>query len=87
MRNNIAKTGVANAHCIFQHGLEDRIKVALRTRDDLQHLGGRSLLLQRFAQLVEQPCVLDGDDGLIGKRFYKLDLLPGVWPRVGALKC
>ena len=42
--------------------------------DDLEHLGGGSLLLQRFgevgcalAQLVEQPRVLDGDDGLAAK--------------------
>ena len=42
-------------------------------RDDLQHLRGRGLLLQRLArsscaaQLVEQPRVLDGDDGLGGE--------------------
>jgi len=58
-----------------------------RATNDLEHVGGGSLLLQGFAQLTEQPRVLDGDDGLIGKRLYKLDLLPGVWPRLGALKC
>ncbi|MGB7782133.1 MAG: hypothetical protein WCF86_11560 [Pseudolabrys sp.] len=41
---------------------------------------------ERFTQLVEQTRVLDGDDCLIGKCFYKLDLLPGVWPRLSALK-
>src|SRR6266700_6429942 len=35
------------------------------------------LLLQRFAQLVEQACVLDGDDGLRGEVCYQLDLLVG----------
>ena len=35
---------------------------------------------------LEQSRVLDGDDGLIGKRFYKLDLFPAVWLRLGALK-
>jgi hypothetical protein len=44
---------------------------------DMQHLRGRRLLLQRFAQiicalpqLVEQPRVLDSDDGLGGEVLY-----------------
>ena len=52
--------------------------------DDLQHLRGRRLLLQRLgeivgalAQLVEQPRVLDGDDGLGGEVRDQLDLLIG----------
>ena len=43
--------------------------VAGRAGDHLQHLGGRGLLLQRLAQLVEQAGVLDGDDGLLGEVF------------------
>ena len=46
-------------------------------RDDLEHVGGRGLLLQRFAQLVEQPRVLDGDDGLSGEILDQFDLLVG----------
>ena len=45
---------------------------------------GRGLLLQRLrqivgalAQLVEQPRILDGDDGLRGEVRHKLDLLVG----------
>ena len=34
-------------------------------------------MLQRFAQLVEQPRVLDGDDGLGGEVVDQLDLLVG----------
>ena len=52
--------------------------------DDLEHLRGRGLLLQRLgqivgalAQLVEQPRVLDGDDGLGGEVRDQLDLLVG----------
>ena len=30
-----------------------------------------------FAQLVEQPGVLDGDDGLVGEVLHQLDLLVG----------
>jgi hypothetical protein len=50
----------------------------------LQHFRGRRLLLQRLAQIVgalaqfvEQPRVLDGDDGLRSKVLHQLDLLVG----------
>ena len=46
-----------------------------------EHLGGRGLLFQRLGQfagarlhLLEQPRVLDGDDGLVGEGFDQLDL-------------
>src|ERR1700732_3668927 len=38
-----------------QHGS----KIERRAADDLEHVGGGRLLLERFAQLVEQPRVLD----------------------------
>ena len=47
----------------IEHGLQ----IEGRAADDLEHVGGGGLLLQRFAQLVEQPRVLDGDDGLGGE--------------------
>src|SRR5215469_520002 len=50
-----------------------------RAADDLEHVGGRGLLLQRFAQLVEQARVLDSDDGLLCEMAHKLDLLVGEW--------
>ena len=63
---------------------EHRLQLAGRTADDLEHLGGRGLLLQRLgeivgalAQLVEQPRVLDGDHGLRGEVLDQLDLLVG----------
>ena len=44
------------------------LQIERRAADDLEHVGGRGLLLQRFgeivgalAQFVEQPRVLDGD--------------------------
>ena len=47
----------------------------------------RGLLLQRLGQLavrclqlVEQPRVLDRDDGLVGERLHQLDLLVGERP-------
>ena len=51
----------------IQHGLQ----IESRAADHLEHVGGGGLLLQQFdsrvAQLVEQPRVLDGDDGLVGE--------------------
>jgi hypothetical protein len=43
--------------------IEYRLKVKGRMADDFEHVGGGGLLLQRFAQFIEQPRVLDGDDG------------------------
>src|SRR5262245_37077473 len=84
MEVEVAEPGLANAHRIGQHGLEHRLKLAWRTRNDAQHLGGRCLLLQRLAevvgtptQLVEQPRVLDGDDRLLGEIADQLDMLIG----------
>ena len=55
-----------------------------RTADNLKYLRRRSLLLQRLgevggalAQFVEQPRVLDGDDGLGSEVLDELDLLVG----------
>src|SRR5262249_41663240 len=78
------KCRFADAYRIPQHGLEHRLQFTRRRADDLQYLRGRSLLLQRLAeiggalpQLVEQARVLDGDDGLFRKVADKFDLLVG----------
>ena len=59
----------------FDKRLQHRLQIESRAADDLEHVGGGGLLLQRFAQLVEQPRVLDGDHGLIGKGPHQSDLL------------
>ena len=51
----------------FDQRIEHRLQIEGRAADDLEHVGGGGLLLQRFAQLVEQARVLDGDDGLGGE--------------------
>ena len=69
---NLAFTDVS---CVRQHGiLNTGFSSPGELENNPQHLGCRRLLLQRFAQiiralaqLVEQPCVLDGDDGLGGE--------------------
>ena len=56
-----------------EHGLQ----IEGRAADDLEHVGGGGLLLQRFAQFAEQPRVLDGDHRLGGEVRDQLDLLVG----------
>src|SRR5262249_34557528 len=72
----LAKVGRVSQQC-----LEHRLKIARRAGDDLKHLGGSGLLCQRFAQLVEQASVLDGDDGLVGERHGQSNLLIRERPR------
>ena len=62
---------LSRLHQCVQH----RLQIERRSADDLEHVGRRRLLLQGFAQLVEQPRVLDGDDGLVGKGRDQIDLL------------
>src|SRR6516225_3798924 len=57
--------------------VEHSRQIERRAADDLEHVGGSSLLLKRFAQLVEQARVLDGDDRLGGEVLDQLDLLVG----------
>ena len=80
-----AEFGLADARGILQHGLEHRLQFAGRRTDDTQHVRRRRLLLQRLAQFVEQPRVLDGDDGLGGEVLHQLDLLVGERPHLLAI--
>jgi hypothetical protein len=48
---NVSVSGLAQAQCLFQDGIEYRREIAWGRIDDLQHLGGRGLLLQRFVAL------------------------------------
>ncbi len=54
--------------------MKHRLQIEGRPADHLEHVGGGGLLLKRFAQLVEQARVLDGDDGLAGEASDQLDL-------------
>ena len=77
-----AELGSADARRILQHSLEHRLQLAGRAANDLQHLRGRGLLLQRLGELsrarlhlVKQPHVLDRDHRLVGEGGEQLDLL------------
>ena len=57
------------------------MQVECRAADDLEHVGGGGLLLQRFGKffgallhLVEQPHVLDRDHRLVGEGGQQLNL-------------
>src|SRR6266487_3337759 len=72
----------------FGKRIEHSLQVERRAADDLEDLGGRGLLLQRFTQLaatrlyfVEQAHILDGDHRLVSKRRHQLDLLARKWSR------
>src|SRR5260370_12268581 len=65
----------AETRCRLNKRVQNGLQIEGRAADDLEHIGGGGLLLQRFPQLVEQARVLDGNDGLIGKGLEKRDLL------------
>src|SRR5262245_6915649 len=52
MEIEVAEPGLANAHCIGQHGLEHRLQLTGRAANDLQHLGSRGLLLERLGKVL-----------------------------------
>src|SRR5712692_2902718 len=70
----MAVSSLAEPHHLFEHSVEHRREVAGRAVDDLQYLGGRGLLLKRFARLGDQPRVLHRDHRLIGKGAHQVDL-------------
>ena len=69
--------GLAQSHRLFQHCLEHRREVAGRAVDDLQYFGGRGLLLQCLARLVDQPRIFHCDDRLRREILQQCDLLVG----------
>ena len=70
---------------ILQHRLEHRLQLARRAGDDLAAPREVAVccssdfgeIVGALAQFVEQPRVLDGDDGLGGEVLHQLDLLVG----------
>src|SRR5204862_1476538 len=67
--------GLAQSGSRSDQRVEHGLQIEGRAADDLEHVGGGGLLLQRLAKLAEQPRVLDGDDGLRGEALHQLNLL------------
>ena len=59
--------GIAKPDGRLAQRIEHRLQIEGRAADHLEHVSGGGLLLERFAQLVEQARVLNGDDGLLGE--------------------
>src|SRR5262249_43563051 len=74
---NVSARGAAKPRRALDQGLQHGLQIESRAADDLEHVGGGGLLLQRLAQLVEQARVLNGDDGLGSEVCHQLDLLVG----------
>jgi hypothetical protein len=69
--SNISDIGLTQSCCRLQKGVEHCLQIEGGAADDLEHVGGSGLLLQRFRQIVgalmqflQQSDVLDGDDRL-----------------------
>src|SRR5262249_61257365 len=73
--NDTSDIRLAQPRCRLEKRIEHGVQIEGRSADDLEHVGGGGLLLERLAQLVEQTGVFDGDDGLAGEIADKLDLL------------
>ena len=85
---DVPKGGVAKPNGFLKHGGKYRLKIAGGATDNLEHLRRGSLLLQRLREVgcafgevgsaltefVEQPRVLNGDDGLGSEILYQCDL-------------
>ena len=68
-----------NPRGALDDSVEHRLHVRGRAADDAEHLGRCRLMLQGLAQFcvallqfLEQPHVLDGDDGLVSKGFEEV---------------
>src|SRR6516165_6276619 len=73
--SNVSDVCLAESNGRLDQSAKHHLEVERRAADNLEHIGGRGLLLQGFAQLVEQPRVLDGDNGLVGKVLDQRNLL------------
>src|SRR5215813_7328050 len=69
-----AELGTTEPGCVRKQGLEHRLQLARRARDNTEDLRGCGLLLKRLSKLartglhlVEQPHVFDRDHRLVGK--------------------
>src|SRR5215470_4675385 len=70
-------------------GIEHRLQLRGRATDDIKDLARGCLLLHRLGELprpcllrLEQPCVLDRDDGLVGEGGHEIDLALREWSNV-----
>ena len=58
MPSNASHIGIAQPRCRLSQGVENRLQIVGRTADDLEHIGGRRLLLVSLAQLAPESVEL-----------------------------
>src|SRR6516162_4504157 len=83
--NHERKLTTAQPDSTLCYRIKDRLHVCRRAGNNPQHFGSRRLLLQRLPQLVEQPRVLYGDDGLGSEVLEQFKLFVGEWPNFFAV--
>jgi hypothetical protein len=75
IRPQCAERGVAEAGSFVEDGIENCGEIAGRAVDDMQHLSGRSLLLQGLPRFGEEPRIFHRDHRLRSEIFEQRDLL------------
>src|SRR5262245_38599654 len=84
-----AQQRTAQPHSTLDDGVENRLEVCRRTTDDIEHFARSCLMMKSFGECVsafcylacarlfglEQPRVLNGDDGLVGKGLQQRNLV------------
>src|SRR5262249_5679764 len=70
---------------LFENGVEHRLQIAGRAVDHFEDMRHRGLARQRIPGLVDQPCVLDCDHGLVSKVLKQADLLGRKWPNFSTI--
>jgi len=73
--NHERKLTAAQPDSTLCYRIKDRLHVCRRAGNNSQHFGSRRLLLQRLPQLVKQPRILDGDDGVGREVLHQRNLL------------
>src|SRR5262245_34943234 len=76
---NRCVVGAAYMRGTFGYRVQHRLNIRRRTSDDTKNLTRRGLLLQCFLQLLEQPHILDGNDGLVSEGLDQLNLPLSKW--------
>src|SRR5215470_3754396 len=74
---NRARRCSAHLRRVTRDGIEYRLHICGRARDDLKDLTGRREFPIPRLQLLEQADVLDGDDGLVREGLQERDLVVG----------
>ncbi len=77
---------VAEPRSVLRDHIQHRLNIRRRAGNHAQDFTRRRLLLQRFLEFLEQPHILNGDNGLVSEGFEQLDLRLGERTHLRAAK-